>query len=364
MLEIDVDVGRLLALAGDKPLEEQFMLDRVDQGYAEQIADAAVRGGAPALAEDAATSALGDDRIDGQEIGRVAQLVYQPELVIDLIGVGLRNALREFRSRGLFGQGDKRILRRAAGHHLLVRILILDFAEVEATLVRDVGAGLNRIRKGREAAFHLGRRLEMPVHEPLAAIAERLDRRLFANGGDDVLQRSGFGRVIEDVARCNGADTFRARHGRKVVKTDRIVRPPSERQGTMGQRTEGIGDIVQLPRRHRVRKVGQEDSDEAFGVVGDVRPVQDTAALAAPRLADRKQSCEAAPGGAIGRIEQNGMALARLDARARYHADTGRLLPIPATNHAGDRTPVRQSHSAMAEKTGRSEQFLRRTCPA
>ena len=43
MLEIDVDVGRLLALLGDEALEQQVAGRRVDRGDAEAIADRAVR---------------------------------------------------------------------------------------------------------------------------------------------------------------------------------------------------------------------------------------------------------------------------------------------------------------------------------
>src|SRR3546814_4613833 len=70
MLEVDVDIGRLLALARHEALEEQLVPDRIDRGHAEQEADAAVRRRTAPLAQDPAAPALGDDRIDGQEIGR------------------------------------------------------------------------------------------------------------------------------------------------------------------------------------------------------------------------------------------------------------------------------------------------------
>src|SRR3546814_18840297 len=42
MFEVDVDIGRLLALTRHETLEEQFMLDRVDRSDAHEEADAAV----------------------------------------------------------------------------------------------------------------------------------------------------------------------------------------------------------------------------------------------------------------------------------------------------------------------------------
>ena len=52
MLEIDVDVGRLLALLGDEALEQQVAGRRVDRGDAEAITDRAVGRAAAPLAQD------------------------------------------------------------------------------------------------------------------------------------------------------------------------------------------------------------------------------------------------------------------------------------------------------------------------
>ena len=53
MLEIDVDVGRLVAALGDEALEQQLVLDRIDRGDAEHVADHRIGRRAAALAEDA-----------------------------------------------------------------------------------------------------------------------------------------------------------------------------------------------------------------------------------------------------------------------------------------------------------------------
>jgi hypothetical protein len=52
MLEVDVDVGRLLALFGDEALEQQIAGRRVDGSDAEAITDRAVRRAATPLAQD------------------------------------------------------------------------------------------------------------------------------------------------------------------------------------------------------------------------------------------------------------------------------------------------------------------------
>ena len=53
VLEIDVDVGRLVALGGDEALEEEIGALGIDLGDAEAVADGGVGGRAAPLAEDA-----------------------------------------------------------------------------------------------------------------------------------------------------------------------------------------------------------------------------------------------------------------------------------------------------------------------
>ncbi len=52
VLEIDVDVGRFVAVGGDEALEQELALIWVDLGDAEAVANCAVGGGAAALHED------------------------------------------------------------------------------------------------------------------------------------------------------------------------------------------------------------------------------------------------------------------------------------------------------------------------
>ena len=85
VLEVHVDVGRLVALGGDEALEQQVVLLGRDGGDAERVAQRGVGGRAAALAEDLLRHREADDLVDGQEVGRVAELRDQPELVGDLL---------------------------------------------------------------------------------------------------------------------------------------------------------------------------------------------------------------------------------------------------------------------------------------
>ena len=83
MLEVDVDVRRLVALAADEALEQHFAARGVDLGDEERVADGRVRRRAASLAQDAARARERDDVVHGEEIRLVGELGDQRELVLD-----------------------------------------------------------------------------------------------------------------------------------------------------------------------------------------------------------------------------------------------------------------------------------------
>ena len=61
VLDVEVDVGRTVALGREEPLEEQPERDRVGLGDTERVADRAVGRAPPPLAVDVVTPAEVDD---------------------------------------------------------------------------------------------------------------------------------------------------------------------------------------------------------------------------------------------------------------------------------------------------------------
>ena len=87
MLEIDVDVGRLLALLADEALEQQFVDRGIDRGDPECVADRAIGRRPAPLAQDrrVETAREVDDVVDGQEVAREVELLDQRQLVAELL---------------------------------------------------------------------------------------------------------------------------------------------------------------------------------------------------------------------------------------------------------------------------------------
>src|SRR6202000_2902216 len=77
VLEIDVNVGRLIAAGGHKAFEQQIMLRGIDRRDAEHVANRRIGGRPAALAQNAPGPREQDDLVDGQEIRRVFELFDQ-----------------------------------------------------------------------------------------------------------------------------------------------------------------------------------------------------------------------------------------------------------------------------------------------
>src|SRR5207245_1717156 len=74
VLEIDVDIGRLVALLRDEALEQKLLLGRIYLGDVQGVADGGIGRRAAPLAENALAASVADDVVDGQEKRLVAKL--------------------------------------------------------------------------------------------------------------------------------------------------------------------------------------------------------------------------------------------------------------------------------------------------
>ena len=82
MFEIDIDVRRLVALAGDEALEQQFDPGWIDFGDPQAIAHRRVGRRTPALAKNAAAAGEIHHIMDGEEIMLVTQFANQREFLL------------------------------------------------------------------------------------------------------------------------------------------------------------------------------------------------------------------------------------------------------------------------------------------
>ena len=137
VLEIHVDIGRLIPLPGNEPLHEHFHARGIDFGDTQAETDSRIGRRAASLAEDAPAAGKPDDIVNGQEIGLVAKLADELQFVFDEpLNLG-RRSVRPTPAHALFGEiaqmtGGRRPLRNQ-----FMGIFIAQFVQGEIDALGD-----------------------------------------------------------------------------------------------------------------------------------------------------------------------------------------------------------------------------------
>ena len=134
MLEVDVDVGRLVALARNEALEEHLHPRRIDRCDAEAVAHRGIRCRASSLAEDLFRARELDYVADGKKERFVFRLGDDLELVLDQFSnLGALRFGRGFRRKtpdeALFRELPQIRRQRLALRHDLLGIFVAELVE-------------------------------------------------------------------------------------------------------------------------------------------------------------------------------------------------------------------------------------------
>src|SRR6476660_7812340 len=142
MLEVDVDIGRLVALAGNEALEQYLDARWIDFGDAQAVADRRVCRRAASLAEDVFVACEFDNVVDGEKERFVMLFGDQCELALDqcaYLGAILRQraSSRKASRKAFLGQPPQIGGRRFARGNDLLRILVAQLVQRESTAFRN-----------------------------------------------------------------------------------------------------------------------------------------------------------------------------------------------------------------------------------
>ncbi len=131
VLEIDIDVGRLIAIRGDEAFKQETAFARIDIGDVQAVADRRVRRRAAALAEDVLAAGVANDVMDGEKVRRIFQLGDERQLMLESSADIVRNAFGITRGGAFPCQVDERVLRRRETSAHLIGIFVAQFIERE-----------------------------------------------------------------------------------------------------------------------------------------------------------------------------------------------------------------------------------------
>ena len=365
MLEIDIDVRRLLALRREETLKQEIGQSRINAGDAEAVADGRVRRRAASLAENALPAGPGDDVVNRQEVGGIVQLGDGPEFLADLGGHLLRNALRIAPGRALQGETFKMRLRCGALRHGLVRVFIGELIEAEGAALRNLERAAESRLEAAEQARHFLRGFQVTLGIGLKPVAGRVDGAVLANAGHHVLQGAAFRRVVEHV--IDGHEG-RARLGRKLCQPAEVF-PVAARVGVAcaepcTPRRCGGDAFERVPEGGGQGLRWQHDQHLPLTGREDVFHQDPAAAFLRPELAFGQEAGEAPVSRPVHRVGENVRPVLRREPGAHQQLQAGRLCRHVRAHDPRQRVAIRHADGAQAQGGGALHQFLRMAGPA
>ena len=364
VLEVDVDVGRLVARLGHEALEDHGADLGADRGDAEREADQRVRRRAPPLAEDALGA--GDSAttsLHGQEVGRVGLAGDQRELVRGL------GAPRLGHARGI---APARAPRRSAAPAAPAGPRRPRSPWGTRSAARRARSGSpRRSRPARctaaswpgEHPQHLGLRAQPPLGVGERGAADRVDADALADAGQHVDQPPARA-VVHD--RLGGGDEPQAELlGEPRQPRDARRRPgrrsagsrPGARRGCAGRSPAPAAARREAPPGRRMQQQVHVRPERRRGPrrAAGTRP---SPPGARPATAPGSQP---APGGAVARQRGQLRPLGQAEPRRRQQP---RRPPAPSraasrSSRCARTMPATELRSAMA-KAGRPSSIARR----
>jgi len=245
VLEIDVDIGRLLAFGADEAFEQQVGAGRIDRGDAEDIAHRGVGGGPATLAQDVPGSGVAHDAIDGKEVGCIVELRDQLELVAELLGDCGRDSVRKPDGGTFPSEAFECLLGGEAGKADLVRILVSELVERKGATRHDLLRAGECIGVALEQPFHFMEWFQCAVSGSGEAETGFVDAAAFADAGEHVLQDAALRGVVEHVAGRDRRDAGLPGLVFRALQADGIIGAALDRKGDVGAVFEGVLQAVE-----------------------------------------------------------------------------------------------------------------------
>ncbi|MCY1171691.1 hypothetical protein D9M73_118120 [compost metagenome] len=258
-------------------------------------------------------------------------------------------------------QPRKLLLRRATRDLDFVRILVFELLKAERASGRQLhrtGDRAHILQIASEKALHLRCCFQMAVGKALTALAQIIDRAFLADTGDDILQKSAVGCMIEDVVGSDRRHPRCGSHGGKIAKPDRVAWAPADRQCRIAAISKDAAHASKRGLGRGIGAIGYEERDQAIVPFFEVRPVQMTGAFACASLADAQESAHATIGRLIGGIDEQCRAVSEIQSTAHYRTHAGRLFRVPGTYNPCNRMPIDNAKGRQPKERGCGKKLL------
>ena len=207
VLEVHVNVRRLVTLAGHEAFKKQRHARGIHLGDAEAVTHHGIGRRPTTLAENALATGEADNVIHGQEIGFVAQFSDQRQLVFQQLQHLGRRARGPALAQSIEGPVPQPARRGVAGRHQLAGVLIAQFIQREVQPSRNLQRSVEQT--GGIATLQLAERAQVPFTIRVQTGDTTSERPLATDGGQGVLHGTPPARMHVHVTGGHGWNTGR-----------------------------------------------------------------------------------------------------------------------------------------------------------
>ena len=355
VLEVDVDVRRLVALPADEALDQQVDACRIDLGDAQRIAHGGVGGRAAALAEDVLAAGETHDVMHGEEVRLVGQFGHQLQLVFDLRTDLVRHAVGPAPAHALFRQVAQPACGGVAVRHQFGGVAVAQFGQAElATVGKAQGFGPERggVDRGQRLA---GAQVALTILEQhRAGLGHGLP---MGDRGPHVLQRAAPAHMHVHVAGRDQRDAERGGHAFKQAQAARVVGATMQfhcQPQTVGEQRLQPCAVFGI----RVG-VGQPQCERARQAIGKIRARQVIRALGRGAPATRDQRAQRGVAGQVFAQQHQFGTVLQLEFGAHDQLQPGVTRRFVGAHDAGQRAFVGDRQRGVAAGPGTLEQLAR-----
>ena len=185
---------------------------------------------------------------------------------------------------------------------------------------------------------------------PLFQKACLLNGRFEANTGDHVLQHPPLGRVIQNIAGCDGRHARSGGFIRDLAHDGGIIRTKAPRKRAIGPVSKSLFQACEMLAEISVALVRDQHRDQPLAPFLKVFEAQIAFAFACPFFANAQKTAEAAVGGAVCRIDENRREILQVEAAAddQPHARYLWQLHAPARCLPANYDPRSRAHRCQA----------------
>ena len=229
VLEVDIDVRRLVPLARDEALEQHVHARRIHLGDAERITHHRVRRRAASLAENAARAGVADQVFHREKERLIAKLGDERELVLGHLAHLRRHATGKAPAQAVLGQLREPALRRMLRRHEFRRIFVAQLMERKAAALGDRHALREQFRRVKLRQPHAKAQAPLGVRvQRLAALRHRFAE---PHGAQHIVQALARAQVHVHVARGDERQAILAAELAQLLELGAVVRPAVQLRG-------------------------------------------------------------------------------------------------------------------------------------